>query len=72
MKRFEFSLAISSDRYLDYYRGAVQHVIAHCADGQTVQFPAGLLQPFVTEGGVHGNFVLTCEETNKGAHLQRL
>jgi hypothetical protein len=71
MQRFEFSVHLSSDRYLDYYRGAVRQVLARCADGRTVQFPASLLQPFVTENGVHGDFVLTCDDTNKGARLQR-
>lgn len=71
MKRFEFHLSFSSERYLDYYRGAVREIVARCADGQTVQFPASLLQPFVTSAGVHGDFVLTCDDTNKGARLER-
>lgn len=71
MKRFEFNLSVSSDRYLDYYRGAVRQVVVRCTDGQTVQFPAALLQPFVTAEGIHGKFVLTCEDTHKGARLQR-
>ena len=40
-------------------------------EGKTVQFPAGLLTPFVTSGGVHGNFVLTCGDDGKGAQLKR-
>ncbi|GLH74871.1 hypothetical protein GETHLI_33730 [Geothrix limicola] len=71
MQRFEFHLSLSSEHYLDYYRGAVTSVVARCADGQTVQFPAALLQPFVTTTGIHGDFVLTCDDANKGARLQR-
>ena len=71
MIRFEFGLAISAQEYLQYYRGSVNKVIATCADGKTVQFPAGLLTPFVTSGGVRGRFVLTCGDTGKGAVLKR-
>ncbi|HEX7554763.1 MAG TPA: DUF2835 family protein [Geothrix sp.] len=71
MQRFEFPLSISADSYLDYYRGAVKQVIARCPDGRTVQFPAALLQPFVTPAGIHGEFVLTCGDDNKGAVLRR-
>lgn len=71
MKRFEFSLHVTSAQYLDYYRGSVRQVVVRCPDGLTVQFPAALLQPFVTADGIHGDFVLTCEDTYKGAHLQR-
>jgi hypothetical protein len=72
MKRFEFQLRISAERYLDYYRGAARNVVVRCADGVTIQFPAALLQPFVTPTGIQGSFVLTCDEANKGADLQRL
>jgi Protein of unknown function (DUF2835) len=71
MKRFEFQLRISAESYLDYYRGAARHVVARCSDGVTIQFPASLLQPFVTPVGIQGGFVLTCDDTNKGAVLQR-
>jgi hypothetical protein len=71
MQRFEFHLSISADSYLDYYRGAVQQVFARCPDGLTVQFPAALLQAFVTPAGIHGDFVLTCGDDNRGAVLRR-
>lgn len=72
MNRYEFHLRISAEQYLDYYRGAVRHVLARCATGQTVQFPAGLLQPFVTAEGIHGNFALTCDENNRNPRLERV
>jgi hypothetical protein len=71
MKTFEFHLSISPESYLDYYRGSVRQVLARCPDGLTVQFPAALLQPFITAAGIHGDFVMTCGENNKGAVLQR-
>jgi hypothetical protein len=71
MKSFKFHLGISAERYLDYYRGTVRQVVVRCPDGLTVQFPASLLKPFVTDAGIHGMFVLTCGDDNRGASLQR-
>ena len=72
MKRFEFVLSISSQQYLQYYRGSVRQVLAQSTGGVTVQFPAALLTPFVTSAGISGRFVLTCEEGGRGAELQRV
>ena len=52
--------------------GAARHVVVREASGQTVQFPASLIQRFVTADGVHGHFALTCDDQNKHASLQRL
>jgi hypothetical protein len=72
MNCYTFQLHISSEAYLDYYRGTIRHVIARSASGQTVQFPASLLQGFVTTEGIHGAFVLTCDDNNKCVSLHRL
>ncbi len=72
MNRYEFELHLSPARYLDYYRGKVRHVVVRCASGQNVQFPASLVQRFVSPEGIHGNFVLTCDEKNKCIGLERL
>jgi len=69
MPRFDFFLNISSQEYLQYYRGNVINVIATCSDGRTVQFPAGLLTAFVTSAGIRGAFELVCDEQGKGAQL---
>ena len=71
MKYYEFKLHITPEAYLAYYRGTARHVIASCASGQTVQFPASLLQRFVTTEGIRGVFILTCDENNKCVSLQR-
>jgi len=71
LKRYEFQLRISPEAYLDYYRGTVRQVVVRCTTGQTVQFPASLLQRFVTPEGVHGRFGLTCDENHKCVDLQR-
>ena len=71
MKRFEFHLDISAQRYLSYYRGTVRQVVVQCADGASVQFPASFLTQFVAVNGIHGDFVLTCDDNFKGSELQR-
>lgn len=72
MKQFQFHLNIPAERYLDYYRGTARQVVARCSDGLTISFPASLLKAFVLPTGIHGDFVLTCDEENKGAVLKRL
>jgi hypothetical protein len=72
MQKYVFELAITSEKYLDYYRGLAHEVVARCVNGQTIQFPASLLTQFVTVAGIHGRFVLTCNDKHRGAVLQRL
>ena len=72
MQRYEFSLNITAEKYLDYYRGAIRDVVVTCRDGLVIQFPALLLKAFILEDGIHGRFELTCDNNNKGAKLRRL
>ena len=72
MRRFEFHLDISAQRYLSYYRGTVRQVFVQCVDGATMQFPASLLTQFVTVDGIHGDFVLICDDNGKGSDVNRL
>jgi hypothetical protein len=51
MNRFEFSMNLSAQEYLQYYRGSVDKVFARCNGGTTIRFPALLLTPFVTTAG---------------------
>ena len=72
MQRFQLQLHIPSGKYLDYYRGAARNVVATCDDGRTIQFPASLLTPFVTASGIHGAFVLICDDANRNPELRRV
>ena len=72
MKRFEFRIDITAHQYLSYYRGAIKQVVVQCTTGATVQFPASLLTQFITESGVHGQFVLNCDDYNKCSELKRV
>jgi hypothetical protein len=72
MKRYAFHLHISSEQYLDYYRGTVKSVVVRAFSGQTVQFPVSLLQRYVSLEGIHGEFVLICEDNHKCLELQKV
>ena len=71
MHRYHFHLRIPPEKYLEYYRGTVKHVVVRCTTGQTVQFPAARLRPFVTPEGIRGDFVLICDANNKYVDLLR-
>lgn len=71
MKHYSFNLHISAEQYLDYYRGTAKFVIARTVEGQTVQFPASLLQRFISQDGVHGNFELICDDRHKVVELRK-
>jgi hypothetical protein len=51
---------------------ALVYQFVQCTNGASVQFPASFLTQFVTTSGVHGHFVLTCDENFKGSKMQRL
>ena len=72
MKQFEFHLSISEQQYLHYYRGTVRQIMVRSSSGATIQFPAALLTKFVTTAGVHGRFVLTCDDDFKGSEVTRV
>ena len=72
MNQYEFHLHITPGQYLDYYRGRIRHVIVRSTNGQTVQFPASLLQQFVTKEGINGDFRLTSDGHGQCTELQRL
>jgi hypothetical protein len=72
MRFYEFHLRITPEQYLDYYRGTARYVVARCTTGQNVQFPASLLQQFVTLDGIRGDFTLTCDDDLRNSRLERL
>lgn len=71
MKRYEFRLDLSPEQYLPYYRGDATQVVVRCTTGAKLRFPAVMLRKFVLKDGIHGDFVLFCDEEHKGAELRR-
>jgi uncharacterized radical SAM superfamily Fe-S cluster-containing enzyme len=70
--RIRFSLDISSDDYIRYYRGDVQMVQVTAEDGRRIRFPASNLRPFVSRDGVQGMFEITLDEENRLLKLRKL
>lgn len=71
VNKVRFTLNISADRYLDYYRGHARQVLVETS-GRSFAFPAEHLRPFVDRRGVYGEFELTYSDDNKFISLVRL
>lgn len=72
MNQLNFEIHISKEQFLEYYRGSAKNVILTLSNGQTVQFPASILQPFVQHNGVHGKFVLRFDDKHKLVDINRV
>lgn len=72
MQRHRFSIDISADTFLHYYRGVASAVIVRGEDGRTIQLPAKHFRPFVTAAGVSGRFELLLDANGKLIELRRL
>lgn len=72
MQEARFSLNISSERYMEYYRGVVKDVIVTSHNGRRIQFPAKELRPFVQSNGIYGNFRILFSDENKFIRLERI
>ena len=67
-----FALNISGDVYLSYYQGAARAVVVKSFDGRGIQFPANILQQFVTRDGIQGVFEMEFDENNKFVAIRRV
>jgi len=71
-QRIQISLHISAEEYLKLYQGVAQNVSAIASDGRRVQFPAKILQKYVTNAGVKGRFVIEFDRAGKFVNVLRL
>lgn len=62
---FYIQLDISTTEFQDYYANNVKNVIAISNDGRKIQFPANILQKFVSHAGIQGLFKLTVDSQSK-------
>jgi hypothetical protein len=72
MPRVRFSLSLTEQQYLDYYRGRAKIISVLAEDGQRIEFPAQRLRPFVTHRGIQGRFELYFDEQQKLVKLEKL
>ena len=62
---FYIQLDISTTEFQNYYANNVKYVIARSTDGRKIQFPANILQKFVSHAGIQGLFKLTVDSQSK-------
>ncbi len=72
MSEVVISVSLSSEKYLEYYRGYATGVIAYDTWGRRVQIPANILQPFLTHDGIHGRFRVSFDSDNKFKSIERV
>jgi hypothetical protein len=70
--KYHFSLDLSSDEFLQYYKSQASHVLVQTNEGLTIRFPAEHLRPFVGHEGVHGRFELESTSEGKFVSLAKL
>lgn len=65
MREIIIELSISADEYMKNYRYPAAVVKTHSLDGRRVQFPANILQPYVTHTGISGRFRIGFDSQGK-------
>lgn len=70
--RIRFSLYISSDEYLTYYRGESKYVLTRSYDGRSVKFPASYLRRFISDQGISGEFEIEFDKNNRFRDIRRI
>ncbi|WP_370301495.1 DUF2835 domain-containing protein [Alkalimarinus coralli] len=65
MQKISIDLTISADEWLKIYRGSARTVSATSRDGRRIQFPANILQQYVTHFGISGSFDIYFDDQGK-------
>ena len=65
-------LDLSPTELLAYYRGQARTVRAWATTGQSVQFPASVLQRHITRHGVRGRFLIEFDANHRFVRLAPL
>lgn len=72
MNELIVNLKISAEEYQRLYRGEVDSVLAHTADGRRVRFPAAPLRAFVTRQGIQGRFRIRYDGAGRLVDIRRV
>ncbi|MFO7602746.1 MAG: DUF2835 domain-containing protein [Gammaproteobacteria bacterium] len=71
MYTLTFSLYLSAEQYLAYYRGYARQVSVLAEDGRRLEFPAEHLRPYLTHEGIRGRFSISFDTQHRFVALQR-
>lgn len=69
---FYIELDITTTEFQRYYSRNINSVITTCHTGQKIQFPAKILQPFVTHAGIQGKFKLVIDANARFKSIDRI
>ena len=72
MRTLHIDLNIRAEVFLSWYEGTAREVFAVSHEGLTVQFPANVLQRYISADGIQGTFLLTFDEKNKFVSIEKL
>lgn len=72
MRSLIVDLSISAEKYLRVYEGSAKHVIAYDRTGLRVQFPVGILRPYVSRDGIIGSFSIEFDKDNKFYSIKKI
>ena len=67
-----FSLAIPAEKYLAFYQGKAQDIVARSDDNRNIRFPAGAIRNFLTRDGIFGVFDIHFDANNKLIRVERV
>ena len=71
--RYVVSLNIPADEFRRLYEGSANTVVSRDqVSGKTVRFPANVLRPFVTRGGIFGRFEISVDADNRLQDIRQL
>lgn len=72
MPKAVFSIYLSSEQVLQYYKGVKQRVQVTTTSGQTMSLPYDILLNHVTREGIYGTFEITYSHDGKLGELRKL
>ena len=72
MAIYRFTISITAEAWLDFYRRPKSSIVATDVNGRTIQLAARHFQRFVTRDGVRGLFELTLSDANDFVDLQKV
>ena len=72
MRTIIVDIHIGPEQYLKNYRHPGAVVVSHSVEGVRVQFPANILQGFVSREGIRGRFRILFNDAGKFQTIERL
>jgi Protein of unknown function (DUF2835) len=67
-----FQLAMSPEKYLAYYQGVAQNIVARSEDNRNIKFPASAIRKFLTHEGIFGLFEIQFDKNNKLIEIKKI